>query len=365
MKTITFYLFLGLIAIFSSFGWQQGNETAINLILVAPFFLFFLDFLDKKPIIFPKLISLMLCLFLIFLSLGNFYSANFESSFTASLFYFSLSLFFVHVYNHKQEIKKTLPTFINLVALVLIITPFMVSFITKKPFVQPFDDKNLVFPNHPPHNHLGDFLSGVIVLNLFFLLETFSWKRLILILGFLPSFYFSSSRSAYVSLIVPAAFLIIGWLKTKKPTLGHSDRAVIITTLIAIILAGVFFISQPRPLLSGRPDYFSYALGGITTKPLTGYGLTNFPLVVGQILGKDVPLVQSAHNVFLNLFAETGLIAGGLFFLIFLIILIRGEKNAFWFIFLSLLVNFQIDYTYRIPLMLLLFFIVAGTVWKD
>ncbi len=365
IKLIVFYLFLSSIAVFSSFGWQQGNETATKLILAGSVFLILFDLIRKKPIFIPKVPSTIFGLFFIFLSFSNFYSTSFKDSFLGSFFYLSLFLFFIFGYNHKQELKKTLPIFINLFAAVLIIAPPIISIITHKPFSVPFDDKNLIFPNHSPHNHLGDFLAGAVVLNLFLLREAFSWKPLILILFFLPFLFLSSSRSAYLSLVTSVICLLWYWQKIKKTEKNYEKILSMSLFSFIIVVATTLFISQNRPLLQTRQDYFTYAIKGVINKPLTGYGLKNFHTMVDKIKKENEPLVSSAHNIFLNFFAETGLVAGSLFFLMFITILIKGEKNFFWFIFVSLLTNFQTDYTYRIPLMILLLFLLAGTVWQE
>lgn len=366
IKLIIFYLFLSSIAVFSSFGWQQGNETAIRLILAGSIFLILFDLIRKKPIFIPKVPGAIFGLFFIFLSFSNFYSTSFKDSFLGSFFYLSLFLFFIFGYNHKQELKKTLPIFINLLAVVLIIAPPIISVITHKPFSAPFDDKNLIFPNHTPHNHLGDFLVGVVVLNMFLLRKTFSWKPLILILFFLPFLFLSSSRSAYLSLVTSVIGLLWYWQKIKKTETNPNEKRLLMSlSALIIVAATIFFISQTRPLLQTRQNYFTYAIKGVINKPLTGYGLKNFYTMVDKIKKENEPPVSSAHNIFLNFFAETGLIAGSLFFLMFITIFIKGEKNFFWFVFVSLLTNFQTDYTYRIPLMILLLFLLAGTVWQE
>lgn len=367
MKTIVFYLFLGLVAVFSGFGWKYGNETAINLILVAPFFLFFLDLIDKRKIFIPKKITFLFLVFLILISVSNFFSIDFKLSFGIGIFCFSLFLFFIYAHNHAQELKKSLPVFINLLSIVLIITSLVIEYVPKNSFFYPFDDKNLIFPSHDPHNHLGDFLAMSVVFNFYFLAEAFSWTRLIVILFFIPFLLFSHSRSAYTSLIIPSTYLIWRFLrKNKQDKVKKYNRLTLISVFIFIFAATiVFFVTQPRSLINGREYYFNYALKGFKNKPLTGYGLGNFFSMVKEIKDKNTPNVQSSHNIFLDVFVGSGFFSGTIFVILILSIFIYGQKNAYWFAFFSMLINFQTDYTYKIAFLLLFLFLTAGMIWEE
>ncbi len=364
IKTTVFYLFLSLIAFFSGLGIERGGEIAFVLLIVAPFFLFSLDFLDKQKIIFPKKVTLLFLVLLIFISISNFFSLNFKTSFGISIGCFSLFLFFLYGTNHQQALKKSLPIFINLISVFFIIVSFFVKHIPTNSFFYPLNDKNLVFPSHEPHNHLGDFLAMSVVFNLFFLVETFSWPRLILILFYVPFLLFSHSRSAYVSLVVPLIYLAWQILRKKEIKKDLKIFFSIILTFISLITA-VFFITEPRSLFSGREYYFKYAIEGVKNRPLTGYGMGSFFSMVRQIKDKNSPTVQSSHNLFFDVLAGSGLFAGIVFIVLILLIVFYGKKNGYWLAFFSLLVNFQTDYTYRIPLMLLLFFLAAGMIWRE
>lgn len=372
IRVAIFYLFLSVIFIFEGLGLPRGREISFYLILVMPFFLYFLEFILKKEIVIPKKLSVVYSLFILLSALATFISINQERSFPYLLFYISLFLIFLFVINNAESIKKYLIPFVFGFSFLFLSYSVFLKYLLQNNmfFLIPEHGYQFIFPRFGLHNHLGDFLVLPLVISGYFFLKK---KRQILnilsIIFFLPFSLYSYSRSAYLSVIVSAVFILI--LDAKN----IGKRSLVLIGAILILLVAVLLLTMREfPIQSGviekkdtfvaRINFVYDGVRSVAEKPL-GIGPSNYVFISGKYSQLHNNFTDSSHNIFLDIFVENGVIAGA-FFLMFIFILIAqsDKKSALFFVFLAMLINMQTDYTHRIYGFLLLFFIIAGLVYE-
>lgn len=222
------------------------------------------------------------------------------------------------------------------------------------------------------HNHIGDlwFLIIVMIVAL--------WNRLkktssIFLLFFaVPIMLFSQSRSAYLALAAGLFYFLTASKNISKRNKESINKIVILTLLALFLVSG-----SNKSLLFSRP-YFSYGVGGLISHPM-GVGIGNF----GKISSEEIVQMKNekgmsddetkglftsvTHNLLLEVFTGLGII-GGVFFMFWFIYLVTGIKwksrsnLAYKAAFIGLTFNFMTDYTYVIPTMFWIWFILLGLI---
>lgn len=387
MKTWPFYLLVILSIVLEGLGIKNGRETAFFIILTTPFIIFLTN--KDKVIKAPKSLFLISCLFIVTSALSLIFSDNVQRSFEYLLLYTSALLILLYAFNNKASIKRHL-------LLILLGLGFLFSLYST--LIQEFAFRNLtlliptsgfqfVFSKAFSHNHLGDFLVLPLTVLFYFLLKK---KKILLtllcILVFLIFIAFSYSRSAYIDLAIIGLITPV-FLLGKKPIKIFSSRSIMVIFISVICL--LLFLTvvsdvrqlnvfanlrgilsgkntlQEKYLLGERNEYTYQSIQSIITNPIFGVGPGNFSYASMKFTRKPLFWTVTSHNIFLDVLVENGGFAGISFLIIIALILKNSQKNLYFLIFLAMLLNFQTDYTYRIYSFFMLFFVLAGTVYKE
>jgi O-antigen ligase len=162
---------------------------------------------------------------------------------------------------------------------------------------------------------------------------------------------FSQTRGIWLAMIVPIALIL--WLLIRKVDLVnfHKIAGLALIVFIFVFLAnmmisyvpqfkinpneqGSIFLKRLTSIINldelsnaGRIQIWKRSISSIVKRPVLGVGIGNFPTVLGQT-SDSAKAGSSAHNLYLNAFAEIGVL-GGILFLLFLWMVLKN----FWFLF--------------------------------
>jgi len=396
LSFILIIILLSAIFITEGFGFPGLRPITYYLILVLAGLALLSSFFLKQRINVPRKIGLLVFFFLVLTLLSHIFSVNLEKSVLSFFLYFSAFSLFLYAYNNQKKLKQVFPIFLIVIAFALATYSLwlnyqMLSLINFR-YLMPNDGFNLVYSTYAKHNHLGDFLLLILVANFYFLLAgKYRLANIILIIVFLPQFMLSYSRSAYSALAISMVVMLIFYLRKKRKGESRIRQYFLILVLLLVSLTSLFyafsltknvqnqsFIQHVRQYypenikqvskvtLNGRDQYWQEAFTSIKERPLFGLGLGNFFNASTRHTPTPFEWVRTSLNMFLTVFTETGVIAGLVFMLIILQLLLRAKKNSLYFyLWLALLINFMTDYTYAIYSMFILFFILAGLMLKN
>lgn len=385
MSYVLPYLILFLLVL-EGIGIPYARETTYILVIFLIPILFVHMLFHKKDILFPKRISFLFLIFIASSLLSGIMGINIRNSIEHSFLSISMFLVFLISYNYKVSLRKPLIIIIFIVPIFFILYFLLLTFHINVPI--PHHGYQFVFSKFGSHNHLGDFLVLPSIICLYYL---YNRKHLLLAISYqllaIIFIFFSYSRSAYVSIALTMIFLHLKYLKNKRIwPIQLASR----TLLVVLILSVVFFIvattrqavTQPlskevnvtlvkkgglkhKELLGNRLEYIKQSLLSVQKHPIFGVGPNNFLLVSKEYAPKKSLITEATHNIFLEILVGQGIFGLLPFVGVITMILIKSQKNALFFAFLAMLINFQTDYTYQIYSFLLLFFIIAGTILKD
>lgn len=367
---LLFFLF-----IVGGIGTLRGHLDIRICYLFLPGLLYYCFLLRKKPIKFPFYLSIifLLYLFLNFISV-IFFSVDKQASFFSIFLQLTLFLTFIFFYNLPKLAEKT--TLLIIIGGGIIFS--LAYFFWPWPVIS---DLQLIKPIFSAHNHLGDFLGLFLILTLYLFEQSGQKLWLVLLLVVTPLFVTSFSRSAYLALFLTvgsAIFFIKPAVKKRTlilagvfllflffSTVKQADKIPIIGTTYRFFSS--HYDIRYKDFFSQRLDYFDQAKRSIQENPWFGVGPANFKYLSKKQIGKAWLFSESAHNIFIEVAAVSGLPAGLLFLTVVSMILIAGFKNKriSFYLFLYLFFNFQTDYVYQIDSMLVLFFILAGIFYKE
>lgn len=383
-QIILFLGFLLVIFLLEGLGLPGGRNLSLFLIWVMPFFLILHDLILRRRIVFPRKISILLALFLLFSSISTFFSVNLNQSFNLLLFFTTTSLIFIWVNSRKDHLREIIPKFIILLGILYMGVSFVIYYFIN--FI-PGNGYQFVYSKFGSHNHLGDFLVLVVIYALFYFLRTNKSNFFLLLLISFPTLLISYSRSAYFSLAISMVFLLVYFFRSKE---AKNPVIPIVGFLVLILILFFFFFGTLlgsnnivlfRPLnkvlteelnlgqkllLAKRPDYFNQARQSFLERPLFGVGPGNF-VYASKKYSTVVGNTNSSHNLFLDILVENGLLAFIPFTAAILLILRSAvrKSNLLSFMFLAQLINFQTDYTHTIYSFFLLFFIIGGLTYQE
>jgi len=378
-----FILFLLLVLIFEGIGITFGRDAAYILtICVSPAFFVYMVF-SKRGILFPKKVGGLFICFVIVSILSSLLGSNITESFTYTFYLISLFFVFLFAYNYKSDLEKPLIILI-FVASVLFIFYYGFLNLFHIKFLNPTTGYQFVFSRIGSHNHIGDFLVLPTIICIYYL---YKQKNAILALGCqfitLPIIFISYSRSAFLSLFVSALIMHIALLtKIHSRAIKLLFRFAIIGLLVLAVFYlvtvnqtsvghstsknGYNFLSLDKKLIRYKEDlgnrliYFNQAYYSILSKPLYGIGPNNFSYASKAYTDNPYEFTESAHNIFLEILVGQGILGFIPFFLLIAHFLVKSHKRALYYVMLSMLINFQTDYTYQIYSFLLVFFVLAG-----
>jgi len=242
----------------------------------------------------------------------------------------------------------------------------------------------MVLPTTDHHNHLGDLIGLMGIMSPFIFSSKYVKKVLLYL--FVPILILSFSKSALLSLAATfcVAFFIEVDTTKKQRMLFDIFRSLYVIIPVIMVYSSEFSKSRiiepiqkyasyafqitPKPLLSMRDVYFSQVIPFFTRMIPEqigfGLGLGNFSYLSSSVVTDINNKVGSAHNFFLNLFVEGGTLSLLWMVIFFVLVIFGGMKKKLITVLpvVYILINFQTDYTYQIPLMLFLLFFYAGQV---
>lgn len=341
---IIFFGFFVAIFLFEGLGLVD-REWALLAVYLMPFFLALPLFFQNKPLYFPKKISLLFFLLLFFSFLSLFFSVNIERSFYFLIYYLSVFLIFVYVYNFKNEIAQGVVFFSFVLAFIFLFDALLLgsSFSKNFSFLIPKRDYQFVYQVYPTHHPLGIFLIIPFSLLIVPLVERGAKKYFLLTLVFLPALIFSYFRSSYLAFIIIVSWLVFKKWISQQLSLKRLISLSILVIFLSLILLSLGIYQKPVFLLSdinqflrnnfhlsyknffsARDEYWLAAIKGFTENPLFGFGLGNFFNLSLKFTQSGA--VADSSSLFLDFFAETGFFGGMVFFLIFLIIAFSGRN---------------------------------------
>jgi len=250
-----------------------------------------------------------------------------------------------------------------------------------------------------PHpNVLGGYLVIVLFFLLALLFSLFNQKkpnvlaRLFLsIIYFLALFnLFITFSRAVLGVFLMGLFVFFFWLYKKKPGFSSFARQIFVMSLLLISLfiflfSGLFFArfdsssAQYQSSNIERGEGYNIAIELFEKRGLTGVGAGNFTLAHYKLINDtlDAWVYQPAHNIYLLVLVEHGILAS-VFFGIFLVrILIRFFKKiksklleSEWFVAVGLslvavlLISLVDHYFWTLQPGRILFWVVLGLMWR-
>lgn len=328
------------------------------------------------------IVSLLIALF--FLAISTFiFSVHITTSLEKLLLFISCFLLFLASSQYKSTGTLVfLPILVTVVVYAGLYISKLLGWIPL-PFLTT-GGYQMILPTTDSHNHLGDLIGLVIIMGPFIFSSKYAQKVLLYL--FVPILILSFSKSAFLSLGITflTAFIIEVDHEKKQEMLFNMFRSLYIVIPVIMVYSSEFshnrfiepiqkYVSYafqiiPKPLLSTRDIYFSqvatFASRMVPEQIGFGLGLGNFSHLSSSVVTDINSKIGSAHNLFLNLFVEGGLLSVLWIIFFFTLIIFAGLKKKIIAVLpvIFILINFQTDYTYQIPLMLFLLFFYAGQV---
>ncbi len=197
------------------------------------------------------------------------------------------------------------------------------------------------YGSFPHPNILGGFLViGLIFLIYLSLIAARRRQRLLILTSLVAiagGLFFTFSRSAFVALAL-ALILLGGWLyyKKEKEYLRKFLKFLFVSALLLASFSAIYWPLVATRIFGGqrlethsidqRISYSWQAADLISQRWLAGFGLGNYTLAVYKHLDRHLPgySYQPVHNIYLLIWAETGLIGIALFVFLLFSCLARG-----------------------------------------
>jgi len=364
---------------------NYGRDIAYLLILCLPVLLYLLCYARKIDIKYPKKLLILLLILIVFQLISLITSVNVENSFKGMTVLISYFFIFFYTYLNKDIFEKYFLKYLNIAICVFVaIFPVVNLLYTKKlPFIDYANNYQYIYSPSGLHYHLGDLLLIPLISSFYFFINKKQKKYLLPIVILLPIFILSFSRSGYLSFLVMGFCLLIyyfkdNWLKFYHSNiLGASLLFIVVLTIIPFFLFGVSInigdfkyevnlYAKNKTIIGSREKYFGAGFKTIQQHPLFGIGLRNF--IYGYEKNREVTITEvtgSSHNIFIDILVGNGILGFLIFVAIFFIFFKKTKKNIYFFLCLTLLANFQTDYTFQIYSFLLLLFVFAGMCYED
>lgn len=375
---------------------KNGREISILLLLLFPSILFFELLITKKRVFVPLKMAVLFTIFLSFSFISTVFSVDIKASFPYFLHYLSLFLVFIVAFNYKKSLKKPIIVSFFVFSFIFSIYSLLLPFLLKTfPFLIPYSSYNFVTAGTRSHSQLGNFLVLPIVISFYSIFskgETFlkgkREKRLLFLatIFFTPFLVFSYSRTAYLALILSFVIITLYLIKKRQFKVRSFYLVFFAIVMLTIVVLSIATVSEAKklPLISSinkalssqfdlkdkrllayRQEFFLQATLAIFDRPWFGWGPQNFGYASNKYNVIGGGGVASSHNLFLDIFAENGLLAGLAFLLIILMIFKSSKFDILKVSFLGIFLVFQTDYTYKIYSFFLLFFILAGLIYEE
>ncbi len=380
---IVFPLYITAFLFITGLGIGAETNLSFYLLLMGPPLLFISSyFTGSRRVYIPGKLTLWFIIFIVFSAISTIRAVEVQRSFEQLIRYVALYILFIYILNHRDEIESWIISLLFMLGALFSVYSLFTDFFLRNNwlFLIPKTSFNVVFPTYFSHNHLGDFLMILFLICFWWLVRNKNRMfSLVFMALLLPFFLLSYSRSAYLALL--AGIGIMGYAKRKTVRL-HSvffnvlliiGCTVLFTNLISVNEAGalkplkplrLFLVEhtwlQSKPLVGDHVLYLKQAFQTMQKHPLLGIGPNNFIYASRQLAGYSSDWSSSSHNVIIDLMVENGLLAwialmtAGFYFVK------NRKKSIFLLLLVSLFVNFQTDYTSKIPFFLVLLVLFAG-----
>jgi O-antigen ligase len=385
LHLVVFSLTTLAIFIIGGTGVKGAAESSIHIIFALPLLSIlatYIAHIHDHPILFPRNISLAFAGFVFFSYISFLFSDNMIFSGAYLLLYITSFLIFLFVTTFQKSLLPLIKTVVFVSTLFFTAYSAVINtFPDKLRFLIPAEGYQIVHSRFGSHNHLGDFLIVPISYCIYMYILHRQRFYLAIIAFCYPFYILSYSRSAYLSLFITTILIFI--------YLRHHNIVSTIVIMVILVTSTVFFavtVIEPKyehsqiPLYSvirealnlpykgmgDREQYVDQAILSVREDPFFGRGPGNF-LDASLQYAQPHKGTSTAHNIFLDMIVENGALAFTCFLIVIFLILRSTLTNisALTFPTIALLLNFQTDYTHRINLFLLLFFILAGLQYKE
>ncbi len=210
-----------------------------------------------------------------------------------------------------------------------------------------------------------------------------------IVLSFL-ALLFSGSRGVWLSALIPFLIVIFLFIRKFKPSIARIFISFLLIFIIAFPVSsfimsisqnvkdGALAFKRAKTLtdleeisIKSRMEIWGKSFKSVLKKPLLGVGIGNYPIV----LGEDISAAKrgaSAHNLYLDIASEMGLLGLIFLLLIFWQIIKKGWKLAqknqyaliFTFFFLWIIIYSLFDVVLLNDKVLLLFMVALGILYS-
>jgi len=339
-----------------------GHEIAYYLLIFFP--LFFVFYPQKLHV--PKIMAFFTILMLFFIILSTFYSINIAKSVSIIFLYPALFLLTIYVLNNKSAFEEIIIKIIRFGSVIFVLLSYWNIIIGKLHLVNinPLAGYGLIYDRASSHNNIGDFLLLFIVYGLYKLLTgKISKADLILLIISLPIFAISNSRTAFLSLFITTVTVIFYSYRNLNM---KKSKIILLTSVFVLLIFNLFHGINylKKDVLGNRLSFYLPSVKAIVDYPATGVGMGNFDRISHRYNDQILFWSNSAHNLFLEIANELGIVASILLMTIIAFTLIKAKKNLMFFLFIALLLNFQLYYGYRIYSLIMIFFILWGLIFE-
>ncbi len=398
----TLYILVDFVPIFSSYTFADCQWLYLTVLNFFAGFYIYYNKIWVENILFKSIfLSKTIIFYLIFLLLSGISIAvglNFDEGFITLLRYLvsfsSLIILFVLFYN-KSHTFLTLACIISILIFVECINGLKVFFENYKTMT--IEQMRFISSHH--HDNINIFSSNILIkvpFIIFCIIKTIGWRRIafgMILLFSIATLLFLSSRSIIAGLSLQLFLIFVGLsilkfyrkidLKFNIVLLGFLLVLVGLTTyqLKNINNTRKFFetnteISNPKVseitpeipkssnlMLGVRINYWIGALATIKEKPLFGCGLGNWKMesMKHELKWKPDNLnAVHAHNDFLEVAAETGIVNGMVYFMIFISLIFvniktmfkakTADQSYFSIVLLAAIIGLMVDSFFNFPL---------------
>lgn len=323
-------------------------------LLVLSALLLFLSQLETRWLVSEKIkekendwISLLWILLLIAFAISTIFSGSFIRSCIELIRYIALFSIFdtIRNYPHKDGIIKKFfisTVLINNLILSVMNLAYLIPFV-KIPI--PASGMNLFYPSFG-HNRIAEILIYALSLLIFMIISVYKWRiHLIILISFFTIFLLaSSSRASMVVFIVcllSVIFIKASLINKRKLVISS---IFVFTSIVTMMLSLWLFSFIPgnsemkknaayvltRPLgVEYRVDYIQQAVKGVLSSPIIGNGPDTFVFISKIYSTLRAGWSDYAHNHYIQLFSDTGLLGGLIFIILNIVLFINPVKKLF------------------------------------
>lgn len=391
LRVFLFYLFFVILFFSNIWGIYYDLRISQFIFYFTPAVLFSTYFFSKERIILPSHLTILVLMFLSTVGLSVLTSVHIQTSFEQQLFYIATFLIVVFVYNNTALIKKYIILFLTILSFLSIQYSILLAAGGQffKPFI-PYHDEQLIYRlDDLSHYPQGIFIFILAVVTYVYLLKKASFVYGATFVLTLFALWLSYLRSAYVGLV--GVIILNSKYLLRKQTIVLGIVAGVVSSIIVFfpILTDyrVPFVSDMysafipehsefryKDFANGRWGFLQSAFAAIRERPLTGYGAGNFSEAsIRYTLNVDAA-VGTSHNIFLDIFAENGIIAGFVFIMVVTLIGLKAfyvikekdvDTKVIASLFIGFLIIFQFNYYHLMAFLFMMFLVLGILVYRE